>query len=314
MSGRSKRSEVRPLKRTSPFSKKTARSASCSATLTDCSTTMMVVPAAWSSFTTSMSWATMVGARPSDSSSIIRTRGRHHQGHGQGQHLLLAAGEVAGLLVGPVIEDREELDHPLLGLVDGPVVLADHPGAEPQVLVDGQGREDAPATGHQGQAHLGDGLGRFARDGPAAELDRAAADPDQARGPLEQGRLAGPVGAEQGHDLALVHVEVDAEEDLHRAVGDLDLLAGQDHRRVGGRAVGRGRDHGDLGRAVGRHAPGSPPCRGWRTRHGPARRALSSSRRGRARAARTPRGRAPERSRPGGRPPGWAPRCCGGWQ
>ena len=75
MSGRSRSSDVRPLKRTSPFSKKTARSASSRATLTDCSTTMMVVPEAWSSLTTSMSWATTVGARPSESSSIISTLG-----------------------------------------------------------------------------------------------------------------------------------------------------------------------------------------------------------------------------------------------
>ena len=75
MSGRSSRSLVRPLKRTSPFSKKTARSASSSATLTDCSTTTIVVPVACSSLTTWSSCATTVGASPSESSSIMSTLG-----------------------------------------------------------------------------------------------------------------------------------------------------------------------------------------------------------------------------------------------
>ena len=35
---------------------------------------------------------------------------------------------------------------------------------------------------------------------------------------LEQRRLAGPVGAEQGDDLALVDLEVDVEQHLHVAV------------------------------------------------------------------------------------------------
>ena len=46
-SGRSSRSAVGPRKRTSPFSRNTARSASVRATLTDCSTSTIVVPAAW---------------------------------------------------------------------------------------------------------------------------------------------------------------------------------------------------------------------------------------------------------------------------
>ena len=42
---------------------------------------------------------------------------------------------------------------------------------------------------------------------------------------LEQRRLAGAVGAEQGDDLALPHLEVDAEEHLHLVVGDVDAAA-----------------------------------------------------------------------------------------
>ena len=49
---------------------------------------------------------------------------------------------------------------------------------------------------------------------------------------LKQGGLAGAVRAEQGDDLALVHVEVDAEEDLHRAVGRVEAADGEE--RLGG--------------------------------------------------------------------------------
>ena len=76
MSGRSSSSAVGPAKRTSPFSMNTARSARLRATLTDCSTITIVVPRRWISRTTSSSWPTMVGARPSDSSSIMSSSGR----------------------------------------------------------------------------------------------------------------------------------------------------------------------------------------------------------------------------------------------
>ena len=74
-SGRSSRSPVGPLKRTSPFSMNTARSARVRATLTDCSTITIVVPAAWMVRSTSRRWPTTVGARPRDSSSTRSSRG-----------------------------------------------------------------------------------------------------------------------------------------------------------------------------------------------------------------------------------------------
>ena len=45
---------------------------------------------------------------------------------------------------------------------------------------------------------------------------------------VEQRRLAGTVGAEQRHDLALVDLHVDAEEHLHVAVGHLDVADEQE--------------------------------------------------------------------------------------
>ena len=75
-SGRSSSSAVGPWKRISPFSMKYAVSATVSATFTDCSTRMTVVPCALSVCARSRGAAsTIVGASPSDSSSIISRRG-----------------------------------------------------------------------------------------------------------------------------------------------------------------------------------------------------------------------------------------------
>ena len=76
MSGRSSSPAVGPRNRTCPFSRNSARWHSSSATLTDCSTTTTVVPAAWIWRTFSMSRSTTVGARPSDSSSMQSSLGR----------------------------------------------------------------------------------------------------------------------------------------------------------------------------------------------------------------------------------------------
>src|SRR5579884_1636252 len=76
MSGRSRSSAVGPWKRISPFSMKYAVSATVSATFTDCSTRMIVVPASRSVRTISSNCSTTAGASPSDSSSIISRRGR----------------------------------------------------------------------------------------------------------------------------------------------------------------------------------------------------------------------------------------------
>ena len=76
MSGRSSSSAVGPSKRISPFSMKYARWAIVRATFTDCSTTMIVVPASRMRSTICSSCPTTTGANPSDSSSIISRRGR----------------------------------------------------------------------------------------------------------------------------------------------------------------------------------------------------------------------------------------------
>src|SRR5690606_26756382 len=126
MSGRSSRPAVGPRNRTWPFSRKIARWQSSRATLTGCSTTTTVVPWAWISRTFSTRRSTTVGARPSDSSSMHSSFG-FHEGHGQGQLLLLAAGQVARQLVLALAEDREHGDGLVDAVLDRLPVVAHHP-------------------------------------------------------------------------------------------------------------------------------------------------------------------------------------------
>ena len=105
------------------------------------------------------------------------------------------------------------------------------------MLGDGQRREDALATGHLDDADRGAGGRVGVRDVATVEVDGAADRVDQTADGLEQGRLARAVGAEQGDDLALSDLHVDAEQHLHAVVGHVDATAGQQCRAVPGRSL-----------------------------------------------------------------------------
>src|SRR3546814_19434603 len=72
----------------------------------------------------------------------------------------------------------------------------------------------------------------------SVEDDRALVGLGDAGDGLEEGGLPGTVGAEEGEDLALLHVEVDAEEHLHAVVADLHA-AGHEQRSPAAAAVVR---------------------------------------------------------------------------
>src|SRR3546814_10465045 len=74
---------------------------------------------------------------------------------------------------------------------------------------------------------LGGDVGAEVGNGLAVEGDGASLGAHQAAHALEQGGLAGTVGAEQGDDLSGGDVEVDPEEDLDRAVGHVESAARQ---------------------------------------------------------------------------------------
>ena len=191
--------------------------------MTDCSTTMTVVPCRGCAGRSPTSCSTTTGARPSDSSSIITQPRPRQERHAQRR--ASAAGRPTGWRPGR----RAARAAP--GRCRAPPRCArprsfwSRRSIQPavaQVLGDGQRRERRPAAGHEHDAPGRDLVGGGVGDVAAVEDDRALVGRDQAGDRLEQRRLAGAVGAEQRHDLALVDLEVDVEQHLHVAVADVE--------------------------------------------------------------------------------------------
>ena len=174
MSGRSSSSAVGPANRTSPFSRNTRPLASSSATLTDCSTTTTVVPGGVD-LPHLLDQLVDHGRGQAERQLVDAEQlGPGDERHGQRQHLLLAARQVAGQLVVPLRRGPGTCATDLGARRRGGVlVVAQHPARQAQVLGDGQGREHALAAGHQRQAQPGDLLGRQAGDVAPVEGDAA---------------------------------------------------------------------------------------------------------------------------------------------
>ena len=112
-------------------------------------------------------------------------------------------------------------------------------GAEPQVLLDGQVGERAPALGHVGDAALATASGRS----PMSEARRTRSTPWPRSSP-QMARsvvvLPAPLAPSTTTTSTLVDREVDAVQHLHRPVAAGDALAS----RAGSRACARaGRGH-----------------------------------------------------------------------
>ncbi len=83
--------------------------------------------------------------------------GAAHHRPAHGEHLLLATGEGAGRLGAALLEDREQRERRVEVVVDALVLAGE--GPEPQVLLDGEPREDPPALGGVGEPELHDVVG-----------------------------------------------------------------------------------------------------------------------------------------------------------
>ena len=148
--------------------------------------------------------------------------GPRHEGAADGEHLLLAPAQESGLAVLAVLEHREQAVDPLERLL--------HRGArprqvraEPQVLVDGQVGEEAPALRHLHDAELDALLHAELLELLALEGD-AALRPGQLPGDgLEQGALAGAVGADERDDGAFLDRERCPRKGAHVPVGDAQV-------------------------------------------------------------------------------------------
>ena len=163
----------------------------------------------------------MIGARPFDGSSIRRRRFGFTSARGDGEHLLLSAGERAGPCVAEALEVGKEREDAVEALARRGVV--DEPG-HAQVLVHREGREDALAFRHVADPEAGDGVRGQAMDRPSLEPDRTPAGVKEAHHGAEGRRLAGPVPAEEDSDRVRSHVERDALEDVVLADVGVDVL------------------------------------------------------------------------------------------
>ena len=115
----------------------------------------------------------IVGASPSEGSSMISSLGLRQQRAADGEHLLLAAGELHAAVLAALGQAREEL-------VDGvgrPAVAAAPRRGHPQVLVDGERLEQPPPLGHVADPGAGDLVRRARRRarGPRRRSSRSRA-------------------------------------------------------------------------------------------------------------------------------------------
>ena len=156
--------------------------------------------------------------------------------HGEGEHLLLAAREVGRPLAaarGQGGEGGQRLvDHVGVALA----AAAALPGRGAQVVLHAQVGEDPLAAGHLGDAEPGDLVGRQVGDVAAVEDDGAVIGLDHPADGPQQRRLAGAVGAEQRHDLALADLDLHVGEHGDAVVADAEL-AHREQRQPAGVAV-----------------------------------------------------------------------------
>jgi len=171
----------------------------------------------------SASCRTIDGWIPRESSSIAISRGAAASA-GQRELLLQPAGQLAGGLPPAAPQLGEELER-----VDRDPAGAGQPG-EPEVLGDGEAREDAAVVGHQGEAATCEQLG-------AARRQRGAVDPHGAAvalgepedRPQERG-LAHPVAAEERDRLALAEREGDLVDHSRAGVAGGEALDLEQHQ------------------------------------------------------------------------------------
>src|SRR5271165_93779 len=159
------------------------------------------------------------------------------QDPGDRQHLLLSARELAAAARKPLAEVGEERIDALGAHAPG---LGDL-GRQEQVLLNGEAREDRSLLRTERDAEPCDPLDRQSDELAVAEHDRARTLADDAHDRLQGGRLARAVPAEQGHDLALAHVEIDTVEDVRFVVPGLQTLDREHGPTDGRRRLGKRR-------------------------------------------------------------------------
>ena len=126
-----------------------------------------------------------------------------HHGPGDSEHLLLAAGQRPGRLLGPFSQDREEIHHPVAAFGERRAGTPERPEAGAQVVLDRESGEELAAFRQVGDTAADHVVRLEAVYRNARERDRPRGGSDQTRDRPQRGGLPGPVGAEQGDALAV---------------------------------------------------------------------------------------------------------------
>ncbi len=133
--------------------------------------------------------------------------GAAHERPADGEHLLLAAAEIARLLMRPLLEDGE-MAVDVFDLFLDPLPVPPGIGAHQDVLQDRELRKDLPPLGHVADPHPDDLVRILTVDPLAHKLDRSffrlllLEVIEQPHDRLERRRFPGPVGTQKGHDVA----------------------------------------------------------------------------------------------------------------
>jgi hypothetical protein len=140
------------------------------------------------------------------------------QGAPEREHLLLTAAERPGQLIPALMQAGEQA----VDAIEVPdrfdVASSTTVGAQPEVLDDAERRRHVAALRHDGETGSDQATRAQRADLFAFELDRPARRPHEPGDRVDEGRLAGAVGADEGDELSGPDVKADLLHRLHRAV------------------------------------------------------------------------------------------------
>ncbi len=149
--------------------------------------------------------------------------GAEHEGAGEGDALLFAAGELDGVMITAVGEaDVVEEGFGAGGGISGE---AGEFGGEEDVFFGGEGGDELIRLEDEAEfagAEEGERVFTEAGDFIAVELDGAAGGGIEAGEEAEEGAFAGAGGAHDGNELALGNVEINTAQDVHGVGGGGD--------------------------------------------------------------------------------------------
>jgi hypothetical protein len=120
-------------------------------------------------------------------------------------------------LLAPLLEPRKEVVHPCHPFGDLRARLRDE-GADAQIVLDREAREQAPVLRHVGDAALDDAMGGKPVERAAVERHGAGNHRHEAGDDAHHGRLAGTVRADHADRLAGFNVERHVEQGAERSV------------------------------------------------------------------------------------------------